>query len=160
MADKQKKKKIETASIANRRARGEFEILETKVVGLILLGTEVKSLRLGHGQLQESFVRIDKKDEGYLYGMTIPKYEFGNIYNHDPTRVRKLLMKKEELERWRARQERDTLTIVPLKLFFHGSWAKLEIALAKRKKLHDKRKDLKDKAVKLDMARELKDRNK
>jgi len=149
-------KKKETPTLLNRKAFHEFEILDTLQAGIVLQGTEVKSLRLGRGQLGEGFVRIDKQGEVYLYGVTIPQYEFGNRYNHDPTRIRKLLLSKKEIERWRSRVEREKLTIVPLKLYFTRSWVKLQLGLAKRKLTHDKRKELKDKAVNRDVAREMK----
>ena len=150
------KGKKETPTLYNRKARHEFEILDTLHAGMILTGTEIRSIRLGRGQLNESFVRIDKKGEVYLFGMTIPQYEFGNRYNHDPTRIRKLLLNRKEIDRWRARVEREKLTIVPLKLYFRNSWVKLELALAKRKLQHDKRKELKDKAIELETKRAIK----
>jgi len=156
---KQKKKKHEksnTPILQNRIARHEFEIIDTLIAGVVLTGTEVKSIRLGRGELRESFIRIDKSGEAYLYGMTIPKYEFGNINNHDPTRIRKILLTKKELMRWKSKADQEKLTIIILRLFFKNSLVKLEIALAKRKQLHDKRKDLKQKAVSLDLKRELK----
>jgi SsrA-binding protein len=152
------KKKADSPTIYNRKARQEFELLDTLQAGIILTGTEIRSIRLGRGQLGEGFVRIDKAGEVYLYGMTIPQYEFGNRYNHDPTRIRKLLLNRKEINRWHARVDREKLTIVPLRLFFRSSWAKLEIALAKRKLAPDKRKDLKDKAIERDMKREIKDK--
>ncbi len=153
---KAQKKRPDTPTLFNRKARGEFEVLDTLQAGIMLSGTEIRSIRLGRGQLGESFVRIDKTGEVFLYGMTIPQYEFGNRYNHDPTRIRKLLLNRKEISRWQSRVDREKLTIIPLKLYFRGSWAKLEIALAKRKLLHDKRKDLKEKAVERDLKREIK----
>jgi len=146
----------QSITLLNRKAYSEFDVLDTLSTGIVLQGTEVKSLRLGRGQLTESFVRIDKKLEAYLYGMTIPHYEFGNRHNHDTTRVRKLLLQKKELLRWQSKIERENLTIIVLKLYFRRSWAKLEIALAKRKKLHDKRRELRQKTVNREIQRELK----
>ncbi|HEY9886664.1 MAG TPA: SsrA-binding protein SmpB [Vampirovibrionales bacterium] len=143
-------------TLFNKKARFEFEILEVLQAGLILTGTEVKSLRLGRGQLAEGFVKINKKLEAYLYGVTIPKYEFGNRYNHDPDRIRKLLMNKKEILKWKSQAEKEKLTIVPLKIYFKGSWVKVKLGLAKRKLQHDKRKELKEKAVNQDIKREVK----
>lgn len=154
---KAKKTQSDSPSILNRRARHDFEILDTLVAGMVLTGTEVKSLRLGRGQLSESFVRIDKSMEAFLFGMTIPHYEFGNINNHNPDRTRKLLLQKKELYRWKSKAEKDKLTIIPLKLFWkQNTFAKLEIGLAKRKSLHNKRETLRRKAVEMDVKRELK----
>ncbi len=153
------KKRKDTPNIFNRKVLGDFDILDKLQAGLMLTGTEVKSIRLGRGQLGEGFVKINKQNEAYLYGVTIPQYEFGNRYNHDPTRIRKLLLSRKELNKWRARAERETLTIVPLRLYFRGSWAKLEIALAKRKLKHDKRRELKDKAIEREVSREIKIQN-
>lgn len=149
-------KKKETPTLLNRKAFHDFEILDTLQAGVVLVGTEVKSLRLGRGQLGEGFVRFDKRGEAQLFGVTIPQYEFGNRYNHDPTRIRKLLMNKKEIERWRSRVDRENLTIIPLKLYFTRSFVKLQIGLAKRKLNQDKRKELKDKAVNREVERELK----
>ncbi len=153
---KDKVKKKETPTISNRKAFAEFEIIETLVAGIILTGTEIKSLRLGRGKLNEAFAKIDKNCEMYLYGMNIPKYECGNRYNHEPDRIRKLLLNKKEILKWKSKAERENLTIIGLKLFFRGQWAKIEIALCKRKLLHDKRKELKQKAIDRDTERDLK----
>lgn len=152
----EKKSDKKPDSIQNRKARGEFEILETLVAGIVLQGTEVKSLRLGRGQINEAFVKISKTCEAFLYGMTIPEYEFGNVYNHDPTRIRKLLLTEREIMKWKARAERERLTIVVLKVFFSHSWVKAEIALAKRKLLHDKRSELRKKDIDRDTERSIK----
>ena len=155
--DKQQKA-ANTVRIDNRRARAEYEVIDTLVAGLALVGTEVKSLRLGQAQLSGGFVKIDRAGEAYLYGTTIPVYVHGNRHNHEPDRTRKLLLTRRELARWQARLEQERLTIVPLKVFFRGSWAKVEIALAKRKLAPDRRKDLRDRAIAIDIKRELKGR--
>ncbi|MDX1918053.1 MAG: SsrA-binding protein SmpB [Candidatus Caenarcaniphilales bacterium] len=152
-------KRKETPTLHNRKAYHEFEIQVTLLAGLVLTGTEVKSLRLGRGQLGEGFIRFDKAGEAWLYGVTIPQYEFGNRYNHDPTRIRKVLLNSREIQKWRSQVERENLTVIPLKLFFRNSWVKLEIGLAKRKLKEDKRRDLKDKAIQRDMEREFKQRS-
>ena len=155
---KAKKSKTEDnrPKILNRRARFDYEILDKMVAGIVLTGTEVKSIRASQTQLNEAFVRIDKKAEAYLYGMTIAHYKHGSLNNHDPNRIRKLLLNKREIERWKSKVEQERLTIIPLKIFFKGPYIKLEIALAKRKLKHDKRKTLKAKAIEKDLARELK----
>jgi SsrA-binding protein len=161
LAKKEIKKvaKKETPTLTNRKAHHDFEILETMQAGLILSGTEVKSLRLGRGQLNEGFMKINKNNEAFLYGVTIPKYEFGNRYNHDPDRIKKLLLTRKELLKWRSRMERDKLTAIPLKLYFKDSWVKVLIGLAKRKLNEDKRRDLKEKAVTRELQREVKNKN-
>ena len=156
MSKKKNKDSANSPVILNRKARGEFEIIETLVAGIELRGTEVKSIRLSRVQLKESFVKFSKNSEAFLYGMTIAQYEFGNIYNHDPDRTRKLLLNKKEIIKWKSKIERENLTIVPLKLFFIRSHIKLEIAMAKRKQLHDKRKELHEKAIDRDTKREIK----
>lgn len=156
---KEKKVKKETPTLVNRKAYHEFEIIDTIQAGVILTGTEVKSLRLGRGQLGEGFVRIDKKGEAFLFGVTIPLYEFGNRYNHDPNRIRKLLLNKKEILRWKSQVDREKLTIIPLRLYFTRSFVKLQIGLAKRKQLHDKRKELRDDAVNREIQREIKNVN-
>ena len=154
---KEQKNRKETPSLYNRRARYDFEILDTLQAGLVLQGTEIRSIRLGRGHLAESFVKINKVYEVYLYGMTIPRYEFGNLHNHDPHRVRKLLLHKKQIKRWQKQVEKQKLTIIPLRLYFRQAWAKLEIALAKRKLQHDKRKELKEKSVQMEVKRALKE---
>jgi SsrA-binding protein len=125
----------------NRRARYEFEILETYEAGLVLVGTEVKSLRAGRLNFQDSFCRIEN-GEMWLYNMNITPYEQGNRYNVEPRRKRKLLLHGWQIEKLRRETEQKDLTIVPLALFFQRGFAKLEIALARGKKLYDKRESI------------------
>ena len=125
----------------NRRARYEFEILETYEAGLVLAGTEVKSLRAGRMNFQDSFCRIES-GEIWLYNMNITPYELGNRYNVEPRRKRKLLLHGWQIEELRRETEQKDLTIVPLALFFQRGFAKLEIALARGKKLYDKRESI------------------
>lgn len=126
--------------LRNRRASHEFEILETFEAGLELTGSEVKSLRAGGGSIAEAFARMEG-GEVFLEGMTIPPYKDASYNNHDPTRRRRLLLNRREIDEISRGLERKGLTLIPLKLFFHGGWAKLEVALARGKKLHDKRRD-------------------
>ena len=129
---------IEKVVAQNRRARHQFEILETFEAGLVLCGTEVKTLRSGKVSIEEAYGRIDG-DAAYLVGAYIDEYVFGNRMNHSPTRKRKLLLRKPELKRLHAKVTQKGLTLVPLKLYFRGGWAKLEIALCRGKRLGDKR---------------------
>jgi SsrA-binding protein len=160
LSKKAEAQKKETPSFLNRKAHHDFEILDTLQAGLILVGTEVKSLRLGRAQLNEGFVRIDKNGEVFLYGVTIPQYEFGNRYNHDPTRIRKLLLNSKEILKWKMRVDREKLTIVPLKIYFNRGWVKVLIGLAKRKLLHDKRKQLKNEAIDMETKKAIKNSTK
>lgn len=148
----------ETRLIAkNKRAQHEYFIEDTFEAGLVLKGTEVKSLRSGHCSIKQAFVRI-KKDEVFIYGMHINPYEKGNIFNRDPLRVRKLMLHKREIMKLKAGIEEKGKTIVPLEVYFKGSYAKVKIALAKGKKLHDKRSNKKEKDVKRDMQRAMKNK--
>jgi len=124
----------------NRRATFEFHILEQLECGISLTGTEVKSLRTGQASIAEAFAMV-RNGEMYLVNCHIPEYGQGNVHNHVPTRERKLLLHKKEIQRWHARVKEKGITIVPLSLYFKGSRAKLEIALCKGKKQYDKRED-------------------
>lgn len=125
----------------NKKAHFEYFLEELFEAGLSLSGTEVKSLRLGKCSLKESFVRIEK-GEAFLYNMHISPYEQGNIFNKDPLRTRKMLLHKSEIRRLIGKVKTDGYTIVPVRLYFRGNYAKVEIALAKGKKLYDKRQDI------------------
>ncbi len=122
----------------NRRARHEFEILEELECGIELKGTEVKSLRAGHGSIAESYAHF-KRGELYLLGAHIPEYAHGNVHNHDPLRERKLLAHRRELASWDRKVREKGVTIVPLALYFKGARVKVALALARGKKLYDKR---------------------
>ncbi|MCJ7811798.1 SsrA-binding protein SmpB [bacterium] len=122
----------------NRRARHEYHILNTWEAGIVLQGTEVKSLRTGKANLKDSYARI-QTDEVILYHFHISPYEKGNIYNHDPVRPRKLLLHKREIRKLRGSVEEKGLTLIPLKVYFKAGKAKIELALAKGKKFYDKR---------------------
>jgi len=128
----------------NRRARFEFEIEETFDAGLKLVGTEVKSLRAGRLNFQDSFCRIEGT-EVWLYNLNIPHYEMGNRNNVEEKRKRKLLLHKYQILEMRAKAEQKGLTIVPLALYFQRGFAKIEIALARGKKLYDKRESIAEK---------------
>lgn len=125
----------------NRRARFEYEIEESFDAGLKLVGTEVKSLRAGRLNFQDSFCRIEN-NEVWLYNLNIPHYEMGNRYNVEEKRKRKLLLHKYQILEMRAKAEQKGLTIVPLALYFQRGFAKIEIALGRGKKLYDKRESI------------------
>ncbi len=141
----------------NRKARHEYDILERLEAGLVLVGSEVKSLRGGQGNIAESFVKFTD-DEAFLVNAHVPPYPQAHQFNHEPRRVRKLLMKRAELDKLAEKVHQKGLTIVPLKLFFKGAWVKVELGLARGRKLHDKRHALKAKQDKREMDRALKQR--
>jgi SsrA-binding protein len=126
----------------NRRARHEYEILETFEAGIELSGTEVKSLRQGKANLQDSFARVEE-NELWLYNCHISPYDHGNRFNHDPIRKRRLLMHHKQILKIKSRMQEKGLTLIPLKLFFKGNWAKLDLALSRGKQLYDKRDSIK-----------------
>jgi SsrA-binding protein len=137
---------------SNRRARHEFEFLEEIECGLVLTGTEVKSLRQGRCSIAEAYGYL-RRGELWLEGATIPEYSHGNINNHKPDRPRKLLLAKRELLRWGRAAKEKGITMVPVELFFKGHLVKVRMALAKGKKLYDKREDLKKRSAQRDMDR-------
>ncbi|WP_420153460.1 SsrA-binding protein SmpB [Siphonobacter sp.] len=152
MAEKEKIQKH--VEIKNRRASFEYQFLETFTAGIILSGTEIKSIRQGKANLTDAYCLL-LNDELYVRNMNISKYEEGTHYNHEPIRDRKLLLQKKEIRRLVGKLKDQGLTIVPTRLFISDrGFAKLNIALAKGKKLHDKRQDIKEKDVKRDMARD------
>lgn len=141
--------------VSNRKARFEYEILDTFEAGLVLQGTEVKSLRQGKANLQDAFARFDR-GELWLYNLHISPYEPGNRFNHDPLRPRKLLLHRRELRKLVGQVEQKGLTLVPLDLHFRRGIAKVTLALARGKKLYDKRGDVKKREAERDMARDWK----
>ncbi|MFT5584327.1 MAG: SsrA-binding protein [Cognaticolwellia sp.] len=128
----------------NKRASHDYEILETFEAGLELRGSEVKTLRGGKGTIAEGYVRL-KDGQAFLTGATFPEYQQASYNNHEPQRARRLLLNKNQLKRLHRATTEKGLSIVPVGLYFSGSWVKLEIALGRGKKLHDKRETLKDK---------------
>ncbi len=136
----------------NRKAYHDYEILETYEAGLVLQGTEVKALREGRANLKDSYVII-KDGEAYLLNCHISPYSHGNIMNHDPLRTRKLLLHKKEILKLMGKAAIKGYTIIPLKIYFKGPWAKVEIALARGKKIYDKRAKIKEKEMQREMAR-------
>ncbi len=136
----------------NRRARFEYHVEETYEAGLVLTGTEVKSLRAGRASLQESFARVEN-DEVWLYHMHIPPYEAGNIFNHDPLRKRKLLLHRSQIHRLFGKAQQKGYTLVPLRLYFKRGVAKVEIAVARGKRQYDKRAAIEEREARRRMER-------
>ena len=142
----------------NKKAYHDYFIEETYEAGIALHGTEVKSLRMGKCSIKESFVRIEN-EEVYIYGMHISPYEKGNIFNRDPLRVKKLLLHKSEIRKMKGKIAEKGYTLVPLKVYFNRSLVKVEIGLAKGKKLYDKRQDIAKKDQRREAERDFKVRN-
>ncbi|MFR5601997.1 MAG: SsrA-binding protein SmpB [Lachnospiraceae bacterium] len=141
----------------NKKAYFDYFIEDKYEAGIELFGTEVKSIRMGKCSIKESFIRIEK-GEVYIYGMHISPYEKGNIFNKDPLRVRKLLLHKSEIYKINGKLQEKGLTLVPLQVYFKGSLVKVEVGLARGKKLYDKRQDIAKKTQKREIERELKER--
>ena len=139
----------------NRRATFDYEVLDAIECGLVLVGTEVKSLREGHASLDEAFGRIDNNNEVWLVNAEIPEYLFGNRLNHKPKRERKLLLRKSEIAKFAGKAEQRGFTLVPLRMYFKDGRAKVELAVAKGKQVHDKRESIKTADAKRDIAQAL-----
>ena len=142
----------------NRKAHHDYFILEKYEAGVELFGTEVKSIRNGGVNLKDSFCSV-KDGELFAYGMHISPYEKGNIFNRDSLRPKRLLMHKREIMRLLGRTKQDGLTLIPLQVYFKGSRVKLEIGLAKGKKVYDKRDDIARRDAGREMSRTIKERN-
>lgn len=143
----------------NRRARHEYFIEETFEAGLVLQGTEVKSLRKGRCNMQDAYAAI-QKGEVFIYNMHISPYEQGNIYNHDPLRPKKVLLNRKQINTLIGRTQQEGYTLIPLEIYFNErNWAKIRIALAKGKKLYDKREDIAKRDAKRNAERIMKERN-
>lgn len=142
----------------NKKAYHEYFLEEKYEAGIALHGTEVKSLRMGKCSIKEAFVRIEN-DEVIIYQMHISPYEKGNIFNRDPLRPKKLLMHKAEINKLKAKIAKKGYTLVPVEVYFKGSLVKVEIALAKGKKLYDKRADIAKKDMRREAERDFKVRN-
>ena len=140
----------------NKKARHDYEILEVIEAGMVLLGTEVKSLRQGRANLKDSYARI-KDGELFLMQSHISPYSHAYYDNHEPDRVRKLLVHKREIKRLQGKTQEKGLTLVPLKIYFKDGKAKVELALARGKKIHDKRESLKRKTEQRELERAIKD---
>ena len=142
----------------NKKAYHDYFILDQYEAGISLHGTEVKSLRMGKCSIKEAFVRIED-GEVFIYGMHISPYEKGNIFNKDPLRVRKLLLHKYEINKMTGKMKEKGIALIPLRVYFKGSLVKVEIGLAKGKKLYDKREDIAKRDQKREAEREFKQRN-
>ncbi len=142
----------------NKKAYHEYFILDTYEAGIALHGTEVKSLRMGKGSIKESFVKIEQ-GEVFIYGLHISPYEKGNIFNKDPLRVKKLLMHKSEINKLTGKINEQGVTIVPLKIYFKDSLVKVEVGLAKGKKIYEKRETIAKKDQQREVQREFKVKN-
>lgn len=142
----------------NKKARHDYFLEETFEAGVELHGTEVKSLRQGHCSIKEAFIHIEN-GEVIIYGMHISPYEKGNIFNKDPMRPKRLLMHKKEIMRLLGKIKEKGYTLVPVQVYFKGSRVKVEIALARGKKLYDKRQDIAKKDMRREAEREFKVRN-
>lgn len=150
--------KESTKTIAqNKKAFHDYFIIESFETGIELVGTEVKSIRQGRINLKDAWCSIDN-GEMYVKGMHISPYDFGNIFNRDPMRVRKLLMHKREIMRLYGLVKQEGYSLIPLSVYFKGSKVKLQLGLCKGKKLYDKREDMAAKAAKRDIERTLKER--
>ena len=142
----------------NKKAYHDFFVDDTYETGISLAGTEVKSLRMGKCSIKEAFVRIEN-GEVIIYGMHISPYEKGNIFNKDPLRPRKLLMHRYEINKLMGKIKEKGMTLVPLKVYFKGSFVKVEIGLARGKKLYDKRQDIAKKDQRREAEKEFKVKN-
>lgn len=142
----------------NKRAYHDYFIEEKFEAGVVLQGTEVKSLRAGMANLSEAFMLV-RDGEAYLHNLSISHYEFGNSQNHQPDRNRKLLLHRSEIDRLYGKIREKGLSVIPLRLYFKDGLVKVEIGLAKGKKLYDKREDLKSKDSQREMSQALKARN-
>ena len=152
-----KKPPAPAPTIDNRRARFEYEFLERIEAGIVLTGTEIKSLRTGQTSISEAYARI-RDGELWLLSMYVPPYKQGSFSNVEPNRPRKLLVHRKDIDRLAGRISEKGLTLVPTRLYFKRGLAKVEIALARGKKLWDKRREEQDRDVKRDIARALRER--
>lgn len=151
-------KEVKKLIAGNKKAFHDYFIEEKYEAGIALAGTEVKSLRMGKCSVKEAFIRIEK-GEVYVYNMHISPYEKGNIFNKDPLRVKKLLLHKNEIRKIEGKIAQKGYTVVPLNVYFKGSLVKIEIGLAKGKKLYDKRQDIAKKDQRREAERQFKVKN-
>lgn len=142
----------------NKKANHDFFIEETLEAGIVLQGTEIKSVRNGRVNMKDSFARVSN-GEVFLHNLHISPYEQGNIHNHEPTRMRKLLLHKKQIAKLIGETQQAGYSLVPIKIYLKDGYAKVLIGLGKGKKKYDKREDLKRKQMKRDVARDLKDRD-
>jgi len=141
--------------VDNRRARHDYHLSDRVEAGLVLSGTEVKSLRGGEATLRQAYAEV-REGEAWLVGLHVPEYSEGNLANHDPDRPRKLLLHRKEIERLASSVAEKGFTLIPTRLYFRGGRVKVELALARGKELRDKRRDLADRDAQRQIERELK----
>ena len=142
----------------NPTAKHNYEILDTYETGIVLSGTEIKSIRLGKVNLKDSYASISN-GECYVYNLHISPYEHGNIYNKDPLRTRKLLLNKREINKLTGLIKQKGFSLVPISLYFNGNFLKIELGVGKGKKLYDKREDLKKKDANKQIMKNLREKN-
>jgi SsrA-binding protein len=158
MAAAKKEKDDEVKPICrNRRAYHEYEVFDTLECSLVLTGTEVKSLRDGAGSLEDAYAKI-QEGELWMIGSDIPEYAMGNIFNHKPKRPRKLLLHRREIAKFAGKASQQGYTLVPLRMYFKNGKAKVEVAVARGKKTHDKRETERTNEAKKEIRREMKNR--
>ena len=150
--NKKDKSKDRFTVIENRKARFDYHIEDSVTCGMVLAGTEVKSIRSGKAQLKDSFAKIEN-GEAWLYNCHISPYQFGNRFNHNPLRKRKLLLTKKEILKVSGKTKEKNLLLIPLKIYFSNNWAKLELGLGKSKKVYDKRETIKKKELQKTIAK-------
>ena len=143
----------------NRKARFEYEIQNTMEVGIVLKGTEVKSIRAGQINITESFCRVDDHLQVYLLNAHVSQYDFGNIHNHDPLRPRRLLLHRSEIRRLYGQVKEQGLTLIPIKIYLKGGIIKMELALGRGKKMYDKRQTMKKRDAERDVERALSEKS-
>ncbi len=142
----------------NRKARHDYDILETYEAGIVLQGSEIKSVRDGRVNLKDSYAKV-RDGELWLYGMHISPYDKASYFNHDPLRPRKLLLHRKEINRLMGKVQERGLTLIPLKIYINDrGWAKVELALARGRKLHDKRKKIIEREIRRELERALRRR--
>ena len=144
----------------NQSAYHNYEIIDKIEAGVVLYGTEIKSIRAGKVNLKDSYAAIEKSGEVYVYSMHISPYDHGNIYNKDPLRPKKLLLNKREINKLKGLVSQKGLTLIPISLYFKGNFVKLELGVCRGKKLYDKREDLKKKEEMKKIDRYLKEKQK
>lgn len=152
-----KEKKGIKVVVDNRKARHEYHVEETYEAGIVLVGTEVKSLRNGKGNLQDAYAVV-KEGEVWVNNFHISPYEQGNLFNHDPKRPKKLLLHKNEIRKLQAQQKERGYALIPLKIFFKHGLLKMDLAVAVGKKLYDKRQDMSDRDNKRELERAIKNK--
>ncbi len=151
------KKNSDSELVSNRKATHDYEILETYEAGIVLLGTEIKSLRNHGGSLQEAYVLITDSGEAILKNASIAPYRFGNLFNHEERRDRKLLLHKREMAKLKTLSQEKGLTLIPLGMYLKNGFVKVKVAVAKGKRSYDKRAALKEREHKRDIDRAMKD---